>query len=114
MSGFLDTAAKTSLTHSLIIDTRCINFYRTKSRSAKRDEQCTCACSVIIKIALMTMKYYTLLNGPAPFRRTKSRLSMSELISIEEVIKDTGFRYRASNSPLFYHLGDKMCDIGYC
>ena len=47
----------------------------------------------------------------APFKRTKPRLSKSELsnISIEELskVKDTGFRSRAANSPPFYHLGDK-------
>ena len=50
---------------------------------------------------------------PASSKRTKSRLSKSELatISIEELAKDTGFRSRAANSPLFYHLGDEMCDI---
>ena len=50
---------------------------------------------------------------PAPFKRTKSRLSMSELttISIQELVKDTGFRFRAANSPIFFISEIKMCDI---
>ena len=46
---------------------------------------------------------------PTPFKRTKPRLSKSELttISIEKLAQDTGFRSRAVNSPLFYYLGDK-------
>ena len=54
------------------------------------------------------MKY-----DPAPFKKTKPCLSKSELItiSIEELAKDTRFRSRAANSLLFYHLGNKVCEI---
>lgn len=50
---------------------------------------------------------------PAPFKRTKLRLSKKALttINIGDLAKDTGFRARAANSPLFYHLGDEMTDI---
>ena len=37
--------------------------------------------------------------------------SREQSLGIEELVKDNGFRSRAANSPLFYHLGDKMCDI---
>ena len=57
--------------------------------------------------------FLSLSTNPKYIKKTKPRLSKSGLtnISIEELSKDTAFRSRAANSSLFYHLGDKMCDI---
>ena len=50
---------------------------------------------------------------PATFKRTKPRYSITELASlkIDDLAKDTGFRARAANSPLFHHLGEERSQI---
>ena len=73
------------------------------------DRDCIKLTSEILEDALEQGMNYE----PVPFKRLKNKYSKQQLteFSISTLAADSGFRFRAANSPLFHYLGGSLEDI---